>query len=80
MTIMRWTAASPVLRPSLLTRETWGHGAGEIARHHFEAVARLRRERRERLSRLAASVYRSLLFVNKGAEAGLARTKAPQTA
>lgn len=54
--------------------------SGEIARHRFEVVARLRRERRERLSRLAASVYRSLPFVNKGAEAELVPTKARQTA
>ena len=54
--------------------------SGEIARHRFEAVARLRRERRARLSRLASSVYRSLPFVNRAVEAEPAPTKAPQTA
>jgi hypothetical protein len=54
--------------------------SGEIARHRLEAVARLRRERRARLNRLASSVYRSLPFVNRAVEAELAPTKAPQTA
>ena len=54
--------------------------SGEIARHRIEAVARHRRERRERLSRLAASIYRSLPFASKAVEAEPAPTKAPQTA
>jgi hypothetical protein len=54
--------------------------SGEIARHRFEAVARLRRERRARLSRFTASVYRSLPFVNRAVEVEPVPTKAPRTA
>ena len=54
--------------------------SGEIARHRIEAVAQLRRERRARLSRFAASVYRSLPFVNKAVGAEPVPAKAPQTA
>ena len=54
--------------------------SGEIARHRIEAVTRHRSERRERFGRLAASIYRSLPFVNRAVEAELAPTKAQQTA
>jgi hypothetical protein len=39
-------------------------GSGEIGRHRMEAVARHRRERPERIGRLAASIYRSLPFAS----------------
>jgi hypothetical protein len=35
-------------------------GSGEASRHRMEAVARHRRERRERLRRYAATVYQAL--------------------
>ena len=55
-------------------------GSAENAIHRFEVVARLRRERRARLSRFATSVYRSLPFVNRAIEVEPVPTKAPQTA
>lgn len=54
--------------------------SSEIARHRFEAVARLRRERRARFSRFAASIYRSLPFVDRAVEVKSVPTKAPETA
>ena len=53
--------------------------SGEIARHRFEAVARLRRERRARLSRFAASVCRSLPFVNRRTEVEAVPAEVPTT-
>jgi hypothetical protein len=52
-------------------------GSGEIGRHRMEAVARHRRERRERFARLAASVYRTLPFVDRRAEAEVVPAEAP---
>jgi len=37
-------------------------GSGEASRHRMEAVARHRRERRERLKRYAATVHKALRF------------------
>jgi hypothetical protein len=55
-------------------------GTGEVARHRMEAVARHRRDRRERFGRLAASLHRSLPFVNKKAELEAVPVEVPGTA
>ena len=53
--------------------------SGEIARHRIEAVARHRRERRERIGRLAASIYRSLPFVNRRTKVEAVPAEVPTT-
>ena len=54
-------------------------GSGEIGRHRMEAVARHRRERHERIGRLAASIYRSLPFVNRRTELEAVPAEVPTT-
>ena len=54
-------------------------GSGEIGRHRMEAVARLRLERRERIGRLTASIYRSLPFVNRRNEVKSVPADVPTT-
>ncbi len=43
-------------------------GSGDIARHIIEIRAHNRRERRERLSRYAAAIWRSLRFASRTAK------------
>ena len=54
-------------------------GSGEASRHRMEAVARHRRERRERIGRLAASIYRSLPFANRRIEVEAVPAEVPTT-
>ena len=61
-------------------------GSGEASRHRMEAVARHRRERRERLKRYAATVHQALHFwgtVDETAQVtgdgALGPAEAPQT-
>jgi hypothetical protein len=54
-------------------------GSGEASRHRMEAVARHRRERRERIDRLTASIYRSLPFVNRRTEVEAVPAEVPTT-
>lgn len=43
-----------------------GNGAGDAAPHRTEALARHRRERRERLKRYAATLYQAFRFRGTG--------------